>query len=53
LNPDLPAVILAAFPELESDNAEVLLPEDPRFNCVAWVAGVTDAVWWPNDPDAY
>lgn len=50
---DLPPIILAAFPGLESDAAEVMRPADPLFNCVAWAAGVSDAVWWPGDPDAY
>ncbi len=49
----LPPVILAAFPELAADNASVVNAADPRYNCVAWAAGVTDAVWWPADPDAY
>ncbi len=53
MTPDLPAVLLAAFPALKSDGAEVLRPADPLFNCVAWAAGESDAVWWPGDPDAY
>lgn len=53
MTPDLPAVILAAFPGLEAAAAEVLHAADPVFNCVAWAVGVSDAVWWPCDPDAY
>ena len=49
----LPAVLLAAFPDLDADGGAVSHPPDPAYNCVAWAAGVTDAVWWPADPDAY
>jgi hypothetical protein len=31
----------------------VIHPPDPAYNCVAWAVGVTDAVWWPADPDGY
>ena len=53
MTPDLPAILSAAFPGLASDAAEVLRLADPRFNCVAWAAGLSDAIWWPSDPDAY
>jgi hypothetical protein len=49
----IPPVILAAFPDLATDDPVVTHPSDPRFNCVAWAAGVVDAVWWPADPDGY
>ena len=49
----LPPVLLAAFPDLDTDGGVVTQPPDPGYNCVAWAAGVTDAVWWPADPDAY
>jgi hypothetical protein len=49
----LPPVLLAAFPNLDADGGVVTHPPDPAYNCVAWVVGVTDAAWWPNDPDGY
>ena len=49
----LPPVLLASFPDLDADGGVVIQPPDPTFNCVAWAAGVTDAVWWPSDPDGY
>jgi len=49
----LPPVLLAAFPDLDSDNGAVTHPADPAYNCVAWAVGVTDAIWWPTDPDWY
>ncbi|MBY0513860.1 MAG: hypothetical protein K2P78_08100 [Gemmataceae bacterium] len=49
----LPPVLLAAFPDLDADGGVVTHPPDPAYNCVAWAAGVTDAVWWPADPDGY
>jgi hypothetical protein len=49
----LPPVLLAAFPDLDADGGVVTHPPDPAYNCVAWTAGVTDAVWWPADPDGY
>jgi hypothetical protein len=49
----LPPVLLAAFPDLTTDDPVVTHPPNPRFNCVAWAAGVTDVVWWPADPDAF
>ena len=38
---------------MTADAPAVAPPADPAFNCVAWAAGVTDAWWWPADPDAY
>ncbi len=49
----LPPVLEAAFPDLPDDDPVVIHPPDPRFNCVAWAVGVTDAWWWPGDPDDY
>ena len=49
----LPAVLLAAFPDLDADGGVVTHPPDPAYNCVAWAVGVTDTVWWPADPDGY
>jgi hypothetical protein len=45
----LPPVLLAAFPDLESDDPVVTHPADRGYNCVAWAVGVTDAWWWPDD----
>jgi hypothetical protein len=49
----LPPILLIAFPNLDADGGVVLQPPDPAYNCVAWAAGETDAVWWPADPDGY
>src|SRR5215207_11705783 len=49
----LPVIVLTAFPDLEADGGVVTHPPDPAYNCVAWVVGVTDAIWWPADPDGY
>lgn len=49
----LPSVLLTAFPNLDVDSVTVTHPPDAGYNCVAWAAGVTDAIWWPADPDAY
>ena len=49
----LPPVLLAAFPDLEAGGGIVTHPPDPAYNCVAWAVGLTDAVWWPADPDGY
>lgn len=49
----LPPVLLAAFPSLETDDPVVTHPANPAYNCIAWTAGVTDAMWWPVDPDAH
>lgn len=49
----LPSILLAAFPDLDADGGVVTHAPDPAYNCVAWAVGVTNAVWWPDDPDAY
>jgi hypothetical protein len=49
----LPPILLAAFPDLDADGGVVTHAPDPAYNCVAWAAGVTDAVWWPADPDGF
>lgn len=49
----LPPLLLAAFPNLDADGGTVIDPPDPAYNCVAWAVRVTDAVWWPADPDGY
>ncbi len=47
----LPAQLLAAFPDLERDDAAVTGPPDAVYNCVAWAAGRTDSYWWPVGPE--
>jgi hypothetical protein len=49
----IPPVILAAFPDLSTDDPIITHPPDPRFNCVAWAVGAMDTMWWPSDPDGY
>jgi hypothetical protein len=49
----LPPVLLTAFPDLDADGGVVIHAADPTYNCVASAAGVTDALWWPADPDGY
>jgi hypothetical protein len=49
----LPPVLSVAFPDLDQDGGAVTHPPDPRYNCVAWAAGVTHAWWWPDDPAGY
>lgn len=49
----LSPILQAAFPDLDADGGAVTHPPDPAYNCVAWAAGVTDALWWPADPDGY
>jgi hypothetical protein len=44
---DLPDV----FPNLAEEGYEETSPATRRYNCVAWAAGRTDQVWWP-DPQA-
>lgn len=36
------------FPNLRSEDYEIVRPEDPTYNCVAWAAGRTDAWWEPS-----
>jgi hypothetical protein len=36
------------FPTLHSEDYEIVGPEDPTYNCIAWAAGVTDAWWEPT-----
>lgn len=49
----LSPVLEAAFPDLAGDDPVVTHPPNPRFNCVAWAVGVTNAWWWPGDPGDY
>lgn len=49
----LSPLLEAAFPNLTADDPFLTHPPNPRFNCVAWAVGVTNAWWWPGDPDDY
>lgn len=35
------------LPFLTPDNCEVTSECTPRYNCIAWAAGVTEEWWWP------
>jgi len=39
------------FPQLDQDLFRITSPPDPRYNCIAWALGNTDAWWWPGDPE--
>jgi len=40
------------FPNLNSGSWNVTSPPDVAYNCIAFAAGRTDVVWWPDDfPD--
>ena len=36
-----------AFPHLIEEGYDETSPATPRYNCIAWAVGVTDAWWWP------
>lgn len=39
------------FPGLRGTGYLITSPEDDRYNCIAWAAGVSDVWWWPlGDP---
>ncbi len=48
----LPYVLLAAFPNLDADDAVVTHPANDNYNCVAWAAGAVAIPWWPTNPRA-
>ena len=37
------------FPNLRKDNYRITSPESHEYNCIAWAAGDTSAVWWPHN----
>jgi hypothetical protein len=39
--------LLRVFPRLRAETVRVTSPPSRAYNCVAWVAGVTTAWWWP------
>ncbi len=44
------AVNESLFPDLARSGYRITSPPDRKYNCIAWVAGITSAWWWP-DPD--
>lgn len=40
------------FPSLASDGYRLTSPEDPLYNCIAWLFGETEA-WWEPFPICY
>ncbi len=44
--------VARSFSRFGSDGGTITHPPDPAYNCLAWAAGITDAIWWPADPDA-
>jgi hypothetical protein len=45
--PALHELTRESLPGLTPDNYRVTSPATWDYNCIAWVAGVTDAWWWP------
>lgn len=42
------------FPNLNKKNHDVTSDEDPRYNCIAFAAGITNRKFWPTFyPDYY
>jgi hypothetical protein len=41
------------FPTLRPEDYEIVGPEDPTYNCVAWAAGQSDAWWEPSTNPAH
>lgn len=39
---------LFSFPAISSENFIPSSPVDPRYNCIAWAANVSDKWWWPD-----
>ncbi len=44
-------LIEALFPRLPGSGYRVTSAPDDACNCIAWATGVTNAWWWPGDPD--
>jgi hypothetical protein len=44
------SIIETLFPRLRGSGYRVTSPANDVYNCIAWAAGVTDAWWWPGDP---
>lgn len=40
------------FPSLASNGYHLTSPEDPLYNCIAWIFGETE-VWWEPFPGCY
>ncbi len=36
------------FPNLSAQNSEKTSEKAPRYNCIAWAAGVITQFWWPD-----
>lgn len=43
--------LIEAFPNLSSDDFEIVEPASERYNCIAYAAGDTTKRWWPNGID--
>jgi hypothetical protein len=39
------------FPALRGTGYRVTSPPDRKYNCIAWAAGDTAQVWWPDEAD--
>ncbi len=46
LNPE--SRLLKSFPKLASTSYTIIGSATPRYNCIAWAVGKTDAWWWPG-----
>ena len=41
-------VLISAFPELASEDFEIVEEPSNRYNCIAYAAGDTSDWWWPD-----
>ncbi|MFB2918410.1 DUF7689 domain-containing protein [Aerosakkonema funiforme] len=41
------------FPNLRKTGYRIESQKTPRYNCIAWAAGVDDRPWWPIDLPPY
>ena len=47
-----PNLLIREFPNLASEEFEIIAPDSDQYNCIAYVAGDTGRWWWP-DVDSY
>jgi hypothetical protein len=41
--------LLEWFPRLSESTFAVTSPPDRFYNCIAWAAGDTEHLWWPDE----
>lgn len=47
------ALLETIFPNLRNTKYEIESPKTPKYNCIAWAAGVTNRPWWPINCNPY